>query len=128
MYRHSDSSSAATAPEDQRLLILARGFRPGELLINLGTLVRGIIVRICGILHCMNTGALVVLGGRIRERRKGLGWTQEELAERAEIDRSYIGGVERGERNLTFTMLCDIASSLECDVAALTVGLPEVAE
>ncbi|WEN14650.1 helix-turn-helix transcriptional regulator [Rhodanobacter sp. AS-Z3] len=66
------------------------------------------------------------LGSRIRETRKKLGWTQEELAAKAEIDRSYIGGVERGERNLTFTMLCDIAESLGCDVASLTEGLPEL--
>lgn len=64
------------------------------------------------------------LGSRIRDKRKELGWTQEELAAKADIDRSYIGGVERGERNLTFTMLCDICTSLGCDVAALTAGLP----
>ena len=72
--------------------------------------------------------ALEHLGSRIRERRKELGWTQEELAAEAGIDRSYIGGVERGERNLTFTMLCDIAKSLRCDVAALTTGLPGLPE
>jgi transcriptional regulator with XRE-family HTH domain len=65
------------------------------------------------------------LGNRIREKRKALGWTQEDLAAKAEIDRSYIGGVERGERNLTFTMLCQISAALDCDVAALAKGLPE---
>lgn len=50
--------------------------------------------------------------------------TQEDLAHESNIDRSYIGGVERGERNLTFTMLCKIARALHCDVAALTKGLP----
>lgn len=50
--------------------------------------------------------------------------TQEDLAHESDIDRSYIGGVERGERNLTFTMLCKIARALRCDVAALTKGLP----
>jgi transcriptional regulator with XRE-family HTH domain len=64
------------------------------------------------------------LGNRIRDKRKALGWTQEDLAANAEIDRSYIGGVERGERNLTFTMLCQICAALGCDVAALTKGLP----
>ena len=72
----------------------------------------------------MKGTVLEELGSRIRARRKGLGWTQEELAAKAEIDRSYIGGVERGERNLTFTMLCDICESLDCDVAELTAGLP----
>ncbi len=58
--------------------------------------------------------------------RKSRGLTQEALADRAKIDRSYVGGVERGERNLTFSMLCQLCAALECDVAALTAGLPEV--
>jgi transcriptional regulator with XRE-family HTH domain len=72
----------------------------------------------------MNATVLEVLGRRIREERKVLGWTQEELADNAGIDRSYIGGVERGERNLTFRVLCQICLALRCDVAALTNGIP----
>ncbi|MCK4206922.1 helix-turn-helix transcriptional regulator [Brucella pituitosa] len=67
------------------------------------------------------------LGYRIRERRKRELWTQEHLAEAAGIDRSYIGGVERGERNLTFTVLCQICRALNCDVAEITTGIPEKA-
>jgi transcriptional regulator with XRE-family HTH domain len=74
----------------------------------------------------MKTNVIEELGSRIRERRKTHGWTQEELAAKADIDRSYIGGVERGERNLTFTVLCQICSALGCDVSALTKGLPEL--
>lgn len=73
----------------------------------------------------MKRTVLDELGNRIRAKRKELGWTQEELAAKADIDRSYIGGVERGERNPTFTMLCDICESLSCDVAELTAGLPK---
>jgi transcriptional regulator with XRE-family HTH domain len=73
----------------------------------------------------VQTNVLEVLGSRIREKRKACGWTQEGLAAKADIDRSYIGGVERGERNLTFTVLCEICLALECDVAALTTGLPK---
>lgn len=73
----------------------------------------------------MKNSILEELGTRIRSKRKELAWTQEDLAEIAGIDRSYIGGVERGERNLTFTVLCDICTALKCDVAALTAGLPE---
>jgi len=69
---------------------------------------------------------LVILGNRIRQKRKELGWTQEELADYAEIDRSYIGGVERGERNLTFTVLCKICASLHCDISSITEGIPSV--
>lgn len=50
--------------------------------------------------------------------------TQEDLAYESDIDRSYIGGVERGERNVTFTILCKIAKALKSDVASLTKGLP----
>lgn len=65
------------------------------------------------------------LGQRIREKRKALGWTQETLADRANIDRSYIGGVERGERNITFSVLCQVCEALDCDVASITSGLPK---
>lgn len=72
----------------------------------------------------MKPEPLETLGLRIRERRKSIGWTQEELADNADIDRSYIGGVERGERNLTFNILCQICRALDCDVASLTKGIP----
>lgn len=74
----------------------------------------------------MRAAPLTILGKRIRERRKSFGWTQEELADRAGIDRSYVGGVERGDRNLTFAVLCRLCEPLQCDVAALTRGLPEI--
>lgn len=67
---------------------------------------------------------LVELGQRIRDARKALDLSQEGLAHESEIDRSYIGGVERGERNVTFTMLCRIAAALKCDIASLTDQLP----
>lgn len=67
---------------------------------------------------------LTELGNRIRAARIAVGLTQEDLAHESDIDRSYIGGVERGERNLTFTMLCKIARALRCDVSSLTKGLP----
>ena len=74
----------------------------------------------------MEPDVLKELGKRIREKRKALGWTQEELAAEADIDRSYIGGVERGERNVTFIMLCQICTALRCHVAALTRGIPNL--
>ena len=92
----------------------------------MGIIVRGHIVRKCSMLLHMKRNVLKGLGTRIREKRKARGWTQEELAAKAKIDRSYIGGVERGERNLTFTVLCEICAALECDVAELTKGLPEI--
>ena len=76
----------------------------------------------------MSDDILEELGNRIRAKRKELGWTQEELADKARLDRSYVGGIERGERNITFTVLCDIARALNCDVASLTAQLPETRE
>ena len=73
----------------------------------------------------MKETSLTELGKRIREKRKALGWTQEMLADKAGIDRSYIGGVERGERNLTFTMLCEVCKAFGCDVAMLTKNIPK---
>jgi transcriptional regulator with XRE-family HTH domain len=70
--------------------------------------------------------SIKILGQRIREKRKVLNWTQEYLADQAGIDRSYIGGVERGERNVTFSILCQICAALRCDIAELTQGLPRL--
>lgn len=74
----------------------------------------------------MDEQVLKILGQRIREKRKSLDWTQEDLAAEAGIDRSYVGGIERGRRNITFTKLCQICAALGCDVAALTSDLPGV--
>lgn len=67
---------------------------------------------------------LVLLGQNIRKLRKTRGFTQESLALEADIDRSYIGGIERGERNVSFLTLSIIAKCLSCDIAKLTKGIP----
>lgn len=66
------------------------------------------------------------LGTRIRAQRKLIGVTQEALALAASVDRSYYGAVERGERNITFTVLCRLCMALKCDVALLTKDLPRI--
>jgi transcriptional regulator with XRE-family HTH domain len=68
--------------------------------------------------------SLKEFGERIREARKSKGLSQEALAFAAGIDRSYMGGVERGERNLSFKKMCHIADILGCDLGTLTKGLP----
>lgn len=92
----------------------------------MGNIVRGLKVRNSCMLCGMDPNILKELGARIRARRKELGWTQEELADTANIDRSYIGSVERGERNVSFSTLCQICEALQCDVAHLTKSLPDV--
>lgn len=72
----------------------------------------------------MSEHALAVLGSNIRARRKELSLTQEELSDLAGLDRSYMGGVERGERNITVLTLCKICRALACDPAAVVQGLP----
>ncbi len=70
-------------------------------------------------------GDLKELGQRVRERRKLLGFSQEKFAHRTGIDRSYMGCIERGERNVSFWLRCDLAVALGCDLGDLTKGLPK---
>jgi transcriptional regulator with XRE-family HTH domain len=62
---------------------------------------------------------LVALGQQIREVRQAKGFSQEDFAARAELDRSYYGGVERGERNVAALNLMKIAAALDVEVGAL---------
>lgn len=63
--------------------------------------------------------SLVALGAGIRRCRKELGLSQESLALMTELDRSYVGGVERGQHNLSFISLCKISHTLGISVSAL---------
>ena len=53
------------------------------------------------------------LGSRIRRYRNKLGISQEELADRSGLHRTYVGGVERGERNIGVLNLLRIANALK---------------
>jgi transcriptional regulator with XRE-family HTH domain len=67
---------------------------------------------------------LLKLGLRIRVSRKILGRSQKEFSRQCGLDRTYFAGVERGEHNLTFSSLCQICTGLNCDIAAVTKGIP----
>jgi transcriptional regulator with XRE-family HTH domain len=54
----------------------------------------------------------VLFGKRVRALRGKRGWSQEKLAEEAELDRTYIGGIERGERNVALLNICRLAKAL----------------
>lgn len=58
------------------------------------------------------SGALKRLGSLIRERRRELDLSQEALSDAAGIDRSHMGKIERGERNVTLLNLVRIAAAL----------------
>ena len=58
-------------------------------------------------------GPAVAFGAALRERRKELGLTQERFAAKAKLDRTYVGGLERGERNPTLRVIWRLAESLE---------------
>lgn len=68
--------------------------------------------------------SLQVLGERIREARKSKGLSQEALALQSNITPSYLGGVERGQRNPSFKKLCSISKVLGRDVGSLCRNLP----
>ena len=59
-----------------------------------------------------HTAALVRFGAVIRATRTALGLSQEALAGVAEIDRSHMGKIERGERNVTLLNIVRIAKAL----------------
>jgi len=64
------------------------------------------------------------LGYRIREHRQARNWTQADLAQRCDLHRTFIGSVERGERNLSILNLRLIAKVLRVPTAQLVDGLP----
>jgi transcriptional regulator with XRE-family HTH domain len=64
-------------------------------------------------------------GAEVRSRRQRLGISQEDLAEASGLHRTYIGSVERGERNLSLENILRIADALKCDAAELVRDLQE---
>lgn len=62
---------------------------------------------------------LVLIGKQIRKIREAQGYSQEEFAALVGIDRSYMGGIERGERNIASLNLIRIAKALKVEVGKL---------
>ncbi|MBF6558859.1 MAG: helix-turn-helix transcriptional regulator [Candidatus Binataceae bacterium] len=58
-------------------------------------------------------------GTRIRELRKERGLSQEAFADVCGLDRTYIGGIERGERNVSLTNISKIAAALNISASEL---------
>jgi transcriptional regulator with XRE-family HTH domain len=63
------------------------------------------------------------LGANVRKYREALGFSQEELADRCGLHRTYVGSVERGERNVSLENIVLLARALNEMPAALLEGL-----
>lgn len=65
----------------------------------------------------------VVLGTRIRELRRKKGFSQESFADHCGLHRTYMGGIERGEHNLTIQTALTIAKGLGISLSKLLSGI-----
>lgn len=64
---------------------------------------------------------LLALSQAVRDRREALRLTQEEVAERARLHRTYISDIERGARNLSLRSLVELARALEMQASDLVI-------
>ena len=62
---------------------------------------------------------MIAFGKRVREVRKSKRISQEKLAEMADIDRSYMGNIERGEKNVTLKKAYEICDALGIEIQEL---------
>ncbi len=62
---------------------------------------------------------LVNFGNKVREIRKSKNLSQEDLADKADLHRTYIGMIERAEKNITLLNIQKIAIALEIDIKEL---------
>lgn len=65
----------------------------------------------------MKREVLIKFGKKVREERARLGLSQEELASRAGVHRTYIGMIERAEKNITLENIEKIAKALKISIA-----------
>jgi len=70
-----------------------------------------------------NDDLLRRFGERVRDLRQRAGLSQEDFAARCELDRTYIGGIERGERNVSLCNINIIAKALGIKLSELMKGL-----
>lgn len=62
-------------------------------------------------------------GKAVRQRRHKLAVSQEEFADRCGLDRTYVGGIERGERNVALLNIEKIARALKISLSDLFRGI-----
>lgn len=64
---------------------------------------------------------LVLFGRNVQNHRKALGLSQEQLADRAGVHRTYIGMIERAEKNITLVNIEKITKALGVDIKDLFI-------
>ncbi|WP_028896978.1 helix-turn-helix domain-containing protein [Prevotella sp. HUN102] len=64
-------------------------------------------------------GLLISFGERVRDLRKAAGFSQEKFAALVGVHRTYIGMIERGEKNITITNIDKIATALKINISEL---------
>lgn len=69
--------------------------------------------------------ALRAFGLNVRRRREAIGFTQEKAGEKADLDPTYISGIERGVRNPSLLSICRLAKALGVSVSELCDGVRE---
>ncbi len=69
-----------------------------------------------------------ILGSRIREIRLKKGFSQESFADHCGLHRTYMGGIERGERNLTVQTVLTVAKGLGLTISELFSGIEKQIE
>lgn len=74
----------------------------------------------------MKTEILKKFGQRVREERLKQGLSQEELAEKASLHRTYIGMIERAEKNITLINIGKISQALGISIEELLRGISEL--
>jgi DNA-binding XRE family transcriptional regulator len=72
----------------------------------------------------MNYLPLELFGQHLIQLRKAKGWSQEKLALESGLARSYIGGIERGQRNLALINICVLAETLDVPPSEMLNFLP----
>lgn len=71
----------------------------------------------------MDDDILIKFGRRVRELRTTQGYSQESFAAKCGLDRTYLGGIERGERNVALRNIQVISGSLGISLCELMQGL-----
>lgn len=71
----------------------------------------------------MSKDILNRFGEKIHNLRKEKGWSQEELADRSGFHRTYIGFIERGERNISLKAIKTIADTFDINLSELLKNL-----